>query len=75
MYPPVMRVRSNLSHWPSPVLHDAGHVGTTDHLYSRGSKKSEGPEEPRRDTSYREHFNGPRAGIANLIAPPTKAEP
>lgn len=36
-----MRVRSNLSHWPSPVPYDAGLGGATDHLYSRGSKKKE----------------------------------
>lgn len=34
-----MRVRSNLSHWPSPVPYDAGLVGATDHLYRRGGKK------------------------------------
>lgn len=38
-----MRVRSNLSYWPSPVPYDAGRlVGATDHLYSRGSKKKRG---------------------------------
>lgn len=42
-----MRVRSNLSHWPSPVPYDAGClVGATDHLYSRGNKKKKKKRTP-----------------------------
>lgn len=73
-----MRVRSNLSHWPSPVLHDAGQPGTTDHLYSRGrhikkkkkrneKKRAEGLEEPA-DESHREILDDSREIVVNLMA-------